>query len=97
MMALRRLKTTMTDRKKSGQDIRLYKNNLLEKSGKGADDKVKGGHPDVVVSNDRAFLFYFTHPARRYGRSAWKADMELLCCMLTTEYTSPVSKARLQL
>ena len=39
--------------------------NLLEIPGKGADDQVKGGHPDVVVSGDRAFLFYFTHPGRR--------------------------------
>ena len=39
--------------------------NLLEEPGKGPDDKVKGGHPDVVVSGDRAYLFYFTHPGRR--------------------------------
>ncbi len=39
--------------------------NLLEEPGKGPDDKVKGGHPDIVVSNNRAFLFYFTHPGRR--------------------------------
>lgn len=39
--------------------------NLLEQPGRGADDQVKGGHPDVVVSGDRAFLFYFTHPGRR--------------------------------
>ena len=39
--------------------------NLLAGAGKGADDQVKGGHPDVVVSRDRAFLFYFTHPGRR--------------------------------
>jgi len=38
--------------------------NLLETPGTGADDQVKGGHPDVVVSDDRAFLFYFTHPGR---------------------------------
>ena len=31
------------------------------------DDKVKGGHPDVVVSGGRAYLFYFTHPGRRPG------------------------------
>jgi beta-xylosidase len=37
---------------------------LLKTPGKGADDGVKGGHPDVVVSGDRAFLFYFTHPGR---------------------------------
>ena len=41
------------------------RNNLLETPGKGADDKVKGGHPDVVVSNGRAYLFYFTHPGRQ--------------------------------
>ena len=39
--------------------------NLLEEPGNGPDDKVKGGHPDVVVSGDRAFLFYFTHPGRQ--------------------------------
>jgi len=39
--------------------------NLLEQPGEGADDQVKGGHADVVVSGDRAFLFYFTHPGRR--------------------------------
>jgi hypothetical protein len=38
--------------------------NLLETPGKGRDDQVKGGHPDVVVSGDRAWLFYFTHPGR---------------------------------
>ena len=39
--------------------------NLLEEPGQGPDDQVKGGHPDVVVSGDRAYLFYFTHPGRR--------------------------------
>jgi len=29
------------------------------------DDGVMGDHCDVVVSGDRAFLFYFTHPGRR--------------------------------
>ena len=38
---------------------------LLDRPGQGEDDQVKGGHADVVVSNDRAFLFYFTHPGRR--------------------------------
>jgi GH43 family beta-xylosidase len=39
--------------------------NLLQHPGRGADDQVKGGHADVVVNRDRAFLFYFTHPGRR--------------------------------
>jgi sucrose-6-phosphate hydrolase SacC (GH32 family) len=38
---------------------------ILEQPGKGADDQVKGGHADVLVSGERAFLFYFTHPGRR--------------------------------
>ena len=39
--------------------------NLLQQPGHGTDDEVKGGHPDVVVNGDRAYLFYFTHPGRR--------------------------------
>lgn len=38
--------------------------NLLQHAGTGADDQVKGGHCDVVVTGARAFLFYFTHPGR---------------------------------
>jgi hypothetical protein len=45
--------------------------NLLQEPGQGTDDQVQGGHPDVVVSSDRAFLFYFTHPERR-GENARK-------------------------
>jgi GH43 family beta-xylosidase len=39
--------------------------NLLEAPGTGVDDQVPGQHADVVVSGDRAWLFYFTHPGRR--------------------------------
>jgi hypothetical protein len=38
---------------------------LLEQPGTGPDDQVMGGHADVVVSGERAYLFYFTHPGRR--------------------------------
>jgi GH43 family beta-xylosidase len=38
--------------------------NLLQQPGRGADDGVKGGHPDVFLDGDRAYLFYFTHPGR---------------------------------
>ena len=51
------------------------KENLLKHPGTGADDQVKGGHPDVVVSGDLAFLFYFTHPGRR-GEDANKDTYE---------------------
>jgi len=49
--------------------------NLLAGAGKGEDDQVQGGHPDVVVSGDRAFLFYFTHPGR-HGPDAKKDSTE---------------------
>lgn len=38
--------------------------NLLQEPGMGEDDGVAGQHPDIVVNNDRAYLFYFTHPDR---------------------------------
>ena len=37
---------------------------LLEAPGPEADDQAIGGHADVVVSGQRAYLFYFTHPGR---------------------------------
>jgi hypothetical protein len=37
---------------------------ILEFPGKGKDDQSIGGHADVVVSGDRAFVYYFTHPGR---------------------------------
>ncbi len=48
---------------------------ILAEPGVGNDDQVKGGHADVVVSNDRAYLFYFTHPGRR-GPDAAKDGYE---------------------
>lgn len=44
--------------------IRQDGENLLQIPGHGTDDQVKGGHPDIVVQGDQAFLFYFTHPGR---------------------------------
>ena len=49
--------------------------NILAAPGTGADDQVKGGHADVVVSGDRAYLFYFTHTGRR-GTDAGKDTAE---------------------
>lgn len=37
------------------------KNNLLQEPGKGLDDQVKVQHPDMVVSREHAYLYYFTH------------------------------------
>lgn len=37
---------------------------LLAESGSGKDDQGNGLHADVLVNNDRAYVFYFTHPGR---------------------------------
>lgn len=37
---------------------------ILELPGKGKEDQAIGGHGDVVVSDNRAFVYYFTHPGR---------------------------------
>lgn len=38
--------------------------NILAVGGTRADDATKGGHADVLVVDDRAYVFYFTHPQR---------------------------------
>jgi hypothetical protein len=40
---------------------------LLQAPGTGPDDKAVGHHPEVIISNDRAYLFYFTHPGSDGG------------------------------
>lgn len=40
------------------------KKNILQGGGTGVDDCTQGQHADVVVNNDRAYIFYFTHPGR---------------------------------
>ncbi|MET0268211.1 MAG: family 43 glycosylhydrolase [Duganella sp.] len=35
---------------------------LLDKPGRGTDDQNGGHHPEVVISGERAYLFYFVHP-----------------------------------
>jgi len=37
---------------------------ILDQPGQGIDDGVIGGHADVVVDGERAYIFYFTHPGR---------------------------------
>ena len=36
--------------------------NILDIPGQRRDDGVIGGHADIEVQGDRAFIFYFTHP-----------------------------------
>lgn len=39
-------------------------NRILEEPGIGMDDQAIGGHCDVVVHGEKAYIFYFTHPGR---------------------------------
>jgi len=41
--------------------------NILREPGTRPDDGVKGGHADVLVQDDDAWIFYFTHPQRTPG------------------------------
>ncbi|MFT3936204.1 MAG: family 43 glycosylhydrolase [Chitinophagaceae bacterium] len=43
-------------------------NRILEEPGTSKDDQAIGGHCDVVVNNNRAFIYYFTHPGRVKGK-----------------------------
>jgi len=47
---------------------------ILELPGKGKEDQAIGGHADVVVSGDRAFVYYFTHPGRITKKYADKVE-----------------------
>ncbi len=49
---------------------------ILAKPGMGTDDGAMANHADVVVSGDRAFIFYFTHPGRRGGMTADLGDVD---------------------
>ncbi len=49
---------------------------ILEHPGKGTDDQAIGGHCDVVVSGDRAFVYYFTHPGRSKANPAAKGSFD---------------------
>ncbi len=49
------------------QDLLTWKKQstrILEEGGTGKDDGAIGGHCDVVVNGDKAYVFYFTHPGR---------------------------------
>ncbi len=49
---------------------------ILETPGKGKDDQAIGGHCDVLVKGDRAFIFYFTHPGRTKDHPAEKNSFD---------------------
>ena len=51
-------------------------NRILEAPGKGTDDQAIGGHCDVLVNNNRAYIFYFTHPGRRKDKPAAKNSFD---------------------
>ncbi len=63
----------------SSDDLLSWKkqaNRILENPGKGVDDQAIGGHCDVVVNNNRAFVFYFTHPGRRKDKPAARGSFD---------------------
>jgi hypothetical protein len=51
-------------------------NRILEDPGTGTDNQAMGGHCDVIVNKDRAYIFYFTHPGRRKDKPAAKNSFD---------------------
>ena len=49
---------------------------ILEEPGNGKDDQAIGGHCDVLVQDDKAWVFYFTHPGRRKDKPAPAGSFE---------------------
>lgn len=49
---------------------------ILEAPGIGIDDQAIGGHCDVIINNDRAHIYYFTHPGRRKDKPAPKNSFD---------------------
>jgi hypothetical protein len=63
----------------SSDDLLTWKkqpNRILENPGKGKDDQAIGGHCDVIVNNDKAYVFYFTHPGRQKARPAARGSFD---------------------
>ncbi|MDB5191376.1 MAG: glycosyl hydrolase [Segetibacter sp.] len=63
----------------SSEDLTNWKRQpkrILEEPGTGAEDAAIGGHCDVVVNGDRAFVYYFTHPGRVKGNPAPPQSVE---------------------
>lgn len=66
---------------------------ILEAPGKGTDDQAIGGHCDVVVDGDKAYVFYFTHPGRNKINPAAKGsfdDKRSVIQIATLEYSNDV-------
>ncbi len=64
-------------RSENATDWERIPGNLLKEPGIGMDDRVKGGHPEVVVKGDRCWLFYFVHPGRIEDQSHLSNDTQL--------------------
>jgi hypothetical protein len=52
-------------RSKDSEHWERQPDSLLATAGTGEDDQTQGHHADVVVNDNHAFVFYFTHPGRR--------------------------------
>ncbi len=49
---------------------------ILEQPGGGTDDQAIGGHCEVTVNNNKAYVYYFTHPGRRKDKPAIKNSFD---------------------
>jgi hypothetical protein len=62
--------------------------NLLKEPGTGRDDGAKGQHCDVIVSGERAFIYYFVHLTPRITRLQ-VAELEYLDGKISCDRNKP--------
>jgi hypothetical protein len=62
---------------------------LLQAPGTGPDDTAVGHHPEVILSGDRAYLFYFTQFGRRTSIQVTELHFDAQNNLLTVDRDSP--------
>ncbi len=70
--------------------------NILQEPGKRRDDTAKGGHADVLVQGDDAWIFYFVHPQRGPGMQAHPSPVPGVAPYATRRTSIQVARLELE-
>lgn len=66
-------------------------NNILQEPGTITEDQGVGHHADVVLSNDRAYIFYFVHPPKSRNAVIHVAELEYINGQIVCDRNKPVN------
>ena len=64
--------------------------NILQQPGKGQDDQEVGHHADVIISGDKAYIFYFAHIPKSRTAAVQVAELELVDGQIVCDRDKPV-------